>query len=144
MPPWDRRDFTVAEAAQLAGLHRGQIDLLIHRARDVAVLFNEKRGSRRWFSLKDIAVLRIAFELERAGRTWLTALGAAFDNLEDPPPDDALLVAPAVIRRGCGLPRIISDRDVPRLHFERSEVIVPIGRIVADIIREADNVAVQG
>ena len=142
MAHWDRRDFTVAEAAHLAGLYRSQVDLLIHRARHVSVLFFEKRGSRRWFSLKDICVLRIAFELERAGRTWLTAIGAAFDNLEDPPPVDALLIAPAVQRRACGLPRIISDRDVPRLNFGRSEIIVPIGRIVSDILKEAESVAI--
>lgn len=140
---WTRRDFTVAEAAQLCGLPRASLDVLIHRARDVAVLFTEKRGSRRWFSLKDICVLRIAFELERSGRNWLTAIGVAFDNLEHPPPADALLIAPAVIRRACGSPRIICDRDVPRLIFERSTVVVPIGRIVADITKEAEHVAVQ-
>lgn len=143
MNAWTSRAFTRAEAAKLSGLHIKSLDLLIHRARHVSVLFCEKRGSRRWFSLRDVAVLRIAFELERAGRTWLTAIGAAFDNLEHPPDPDALLIAPAVIKRACGLPRIISDRDVPRLNFERSEIIVPIGRIVADIVKESANVAVQ-
>ncbi|WP_135866687.1 hypothetical protein [Mesorhizobium sp. M8A.F.Ca.ET.213.01.1.1] len=127
----------------MCGLHRGQLDLLIHRAKAVAVLFCEKRGSRRWFSLRDIAVLRIAYDLERAGRTWLTAIGAAFDNLEHPPDSDSLLIAPAVQKRGCGRPRIIADRDVPRLNFERSEIIVPIGRIVSSILKEAEVVAVH-
>lgn len=132
---WDRRDFTVAEAAALSGIHRASIDLLIHRAKGVSTLFSEKRGRNRWFSPRDIAVLRIAFELERGGRNWLTAIGAAFDNLyEGPQSVDALLIAPAVQKRGCGLPRIISDRDVPRLNFERSEIIIPIGRIVAEIV----------
>ncbi|RWE35001.1 hypothetical protein [Mesorhizobium sp.] len=142
MNGWTTRAFTAAEAAALCGLHRSQLDLLIHRAKDIAVLFCEKRGSRRWFSIRDISVLRIAFDLERAGRTWLTAIGAAFDNLEHPPDSDALLIAPAVQKRGCGLPRIIPDRDVPRQNFERSEIIVPIGRIVSDILKRAEHVAV--
>lgn len=137
---WHRRDFTVAEAAALSGIHRASIDLLIHRAKDVDTLFSEKRGSRRWFSLRDIAVLRIAFELERSGRTWLTAIGTAFDNLyEGPPPADALLIAPAVQKRACGLPYITIQ---PPAVFERSEIVIPIGRIIADIIVEADRVAV--
>ncbi len=141
---WDRRDFTVAEAAALSGTHRAHIDLLIHRAKEIDTLFSEKRGRNRWFSIRDICVLRVAFELERAGRTWLNAIGVAFDHLFDGPPEpDALLIAPAVQQRACGLPRIISDREVPRLIFERSEIIVPIGRIVANIIKEAEFVAVQ-
>src|SRR5690606_32894083 len=103
----DRRDFTVAEAAALSGIHRERGDLHIHRAKDVDTLFSEKRGSRRWFSIRDICVLRIAFELERAGRTWLNAIGKAYDHLHDGPPDhDALLIAPAVQQRACGLPYI--------------------------------------
>jgi hypothetical protein len=137
---WDRRDFTVAEAAALSGLHRASVDLLIHRAKDVSTLFSEKRGRNRWFSPRDIAVLRIAFELESSGRNWLTAIGAAFDNLYDGPPEpDALLIAPAVQKRACGLPYIASR---PPATFERSEVIIPIGRIVAEIIKEAELVAV--
>lgn len=143
MNAWTHRAFTRDECAALCGMPRGSLDVLTHRARDVSTLFTEKRGSKRWFSLKDICVLRIAHELERAGRSWLMAIGTAFDNLEQPPDSDALLIAPAVIRRGCGLPRIIPDRDVPRLSFERSEIIVPIGRIVADIMKESALVAIQ-
>lgn len=137
---WDRRDFTVAEAAALSGIHRANVDLLIHRAKDVSTLFSEKRGRNRWFSVRDIAVLRIAFELEQAGRNWLTAIGTAFDNLYGGPPDSgALLIAPAVRKRACGLP-YISAR--PPAMFERSEIIIPIGRIVAEIIKESELVAV--
>lgn len=89
-------------------------------------------------------MLRIAFELERSGRNWLNAIATAHKHLFDGPPEpDALLIAPAVQKRACGLPRIISDRDVPRLNFERSEIIIPIGRIVADINKEASLVALQ-
>ncbi|QIA23104.1 hypothetical protein [Mesorhizobium sp. AA22] len=143
MNAWTHRAYTRDECAVLCGMPRGSLDVLTHRARDVSVLFTEKRGTKRWFSVKDICVLRIAHELERAGRSWLMAIGAAFDNLQHPPPADALLIAPAVIRRGCGLPRIISDRDVPRLNFERSEIIVPIGLICQTIVKEAENVAVE-
>ena len=141
---WDRRNLTVAEAAAMSGIHRASIALLIHRAKDVETLFSEKRGSRRWFSPRDVCVLRIAFELERSGRNWLTAIGTAFDHLfEGPPEPDALLIAPAVQKRACGLPRIISDRDVPRLSFERSEIIIPIGLIVHSIMEAADGLAIQ-
>ncbi|AID29850.1 hypothetical protein MCHK_2036 [Mesorhizobium huakuii 7653R] len=140
MDAWLHRAFTREECAMLCGIPRGSLDVLTHRARGVSVLFTEKRGTKRWFSVKDIAVLRIAHELERSGRSWLMALGTAFDNLEQPPDPDALLIAPAVIRRGCGLPRIVADRDVPRLNFERSEIVVPIGRIVAEITKEAAKV----
>jgi hypothetical protein len=138
---WDRRNLTVAEAAAMSGIRRSQVDLLIHRAKAVETLFSEKRGSRRWFSPRDVCVLRIAFELERSGRNWLTAIGTAFDNLFDGPPEpDALLIAPAVQKRACGLPYIAKQ---PPAVFERSEIIIPIGRIVADINKEAELVALQ-
>ncbi|RUU92802.1 hypothetical protein EOB59_05440 [Mesorhizobium sp. M7A.F.Ca.MR.176.00.0.0] len=131
---WTSRGFTVAEAAQLAGLHRSALDVIIHRARHVSVLWSEKRATRRWFSPRDICVLRIAHELERSGRSWLMSIGTAFDNLEHPPTADTLLVAPAVIRRGCGLPRVIPERDANRLPFDVSTIVVPFGRICNDII----------
>lgn len=140
---WHYRQFTADDAARMCGLPRGHLDIIIHRNKPVATLFSEKRGGRRWFSLCDIAVLRVAFELEQAGRNWLTAIGTAFDNLEEkPPPEDALLVAPAVRKRGCGRPRIISDRDIPRLPLEASTVIVPIGRITKQITEAANGLAV--
>ncbi|ODT06978.1 MAG: hypothetical protein ABS58_09315 [Mesorhizobium sp. SCN 65-20] len=146
---WTSRDFTVAECAALSGIHRANIDLIIHRAKGCEVLFSEKRGYRRWFSPRDIAVLRIAFEFERGGRSWLSALGTAFDHLQEPPPADALLVLTPAPVRASGGPRIISDRDVPRLPIERSTLLVPIGKIVAEIvdrcahIKETPVVAVQ-
>jgi len=130
---WTARFFSRDEAAGVCGMPRGSLDSLIHRARDAAVLFCEKRGSRRWFSPKDITVLRVAYDLERGGMSWLMAIGQAFDNLERPPPPDALLVGPVVIKRGCGLPRMIADRDVPRQQFEVSTFICPIGKIAADV-----------
>ncbi|TIT43833.1 MAG: hypothetical protein E5W76_04975, partial [Mesorhizobium sp.] len=122
---WTSRDITVAEAARYAGLPRASLDVIVSRAKDCEVLFSEKRRHRRWFSQRDICVLRIAFELERAGRSWLMALATAYDHLEHPPDPEALLVAPAVIRRGCGRPRIISDRDAGRLLFDVSKIVIP-------------------
>ncbi|MBU2483895.1 MAG: hypothetical protein KKG78_02330 [Alphaproteobacteria bacterium] len=137
---WTSRDLTVARAAQIVGLSRAHLDVIISRNKNLEILFSEKRKGRRWFSVRDIAVLRIAFELENAGRNWLSAIATAFDNLQEPPAADALLIAPAVRKRACGLP-YIADR--PPDVFERSEVIIPIGRIVAEIIKEADNVAIH-
>lgn len=142
MSAWIVRDFTVAEAARVVGLSRKHLDVIVGRNRTLEVLFSEKRKGRRWFSLRDIAVLRIAFELERAGRDWLTAIAAAYDHLQDPPAVDALLIAPAVRKRGCSRPRIMSDRDVPRLRFDVSTIVVPIGAICQTITKEAANVAV--
>lgn len=149
MADWNYRGFSVAEAAAMSGLNRAILDVIVSRNKAIDVLFSQKRGHRRWFSPRDIAVLRVAFELERAGRTWLRALGAAFDNLQVPPSTDALLIAPAVIKRACGSPRVIADRDVPRLPFDVSTIVIPVGRIVADIrarcaeLQEADSVALQ-
>ncbi|MBU4529719.1 MAG: hypothetical protein KUA43_08575 [Hoeflea sp.] len=140
---WTTRDLTVAEAARIVGLSRKHLDVIISRNRTLDVLFSEKRKGRRWFSIQDVAVLRIAFELERAGRSWLMAIAAAAQNLRTPPAADALLVAPAVMRRACGSPRIISDRDVPRLKFDVSTIVIPIGSIVQSIVKEAADVAIQ-
>lgn len=141
MDAWQHRAYSRDEAATFCGLpHVSQLDVLIHRERRVSALFSGKFGSQRRFSLKDVCILRVAFELERAGRSWLMALGQAFDALERPPEPDALLIAPAVVKRGCGLPRLVPDRDVPRLNFDRSTIVIPIGRIVAKISEEAARV----
>lgn len=133
MPGWSSRDFTVAEAAAMSGMHRANIDIIIHRAKGCEVLVSEKRKYRRWFSPRDISVLRVGHELERAGRNWLTALAQALEHLEHPPPPDAVLVVPAMsVSATSG--KIISDRDVPRLPVEASTVLIPIGKIVADIV----------
>lgn len=141
MTGWSSRDFTVAECAAMSGIHRANIDLIVHRAKDCDVLFSERRGRNRWFSPRDIAVLRIAYECERAGQTWLTALARAFEHLQEPPQADAVLVFKAKsVSASSG--RLIPDRDVERLRVEESLVLIPIGRIVADIIKEVAIVAV--
>jgi hypothetical protein len=137
---WHHRQFTADEAAQLCSMSRGHLDIIIHRNRDVSTLFSEKRGSRRWFSLCDIGVLRIAFILERGGRSWLSAIGAAFDHLSERPPDpDDLLIVPVRTGRGCGLPFL--SKTVPEI--ERPVVVVPVGSIVHVIMEAADAMAVQ-
>lgn len=130
---WDRRDLTVAEAAALSGIHRANIDLIVHRAKDCDVLFSEKRGRNRWFSPRDVAVLRIAYECERAGQTWLSALARAFEHLQEPPAADAVMVFRAnSVSASSG--RVIPDRDVERLPVDEATVLIPVGKIVADII----------
>ena len=129
---WDRRDLTVAEAAALSGIHRANIDLIVHRAKDCDVLFSEKRGRNRWFSPRDVAVLRIAYECERAGQTWLNALARAFEHLQEPPAADAVMVFRAnSVSAFSG--RIIPDRDVERLPVDEAIVLIPIGKIVSGI-----------
>jgi hypothetical protein len=142
MNAWTSRAFTRAEAAKLCGIPLGTVAVLLHRARHVAVLFSEKRKGRRWFSLRDIAVLRIASELEKAGAVWLSAIAHACEVLDDPPVPDAILVAPTFPMRGRGSPRVISDRAVPRLTIDRTSALVPIGKFVSEIMEAADAMAV--
>lgn len=132
---WTSRDFTVAEAAHLAGLHRATLDWQVHRAKAVDVLFSEKRKHRRWFSPKDICVLRLAHELERAGKDWLTAVAMAFEHLGQPPPPDSLLVVPALSTSARSGRVVTGLADlIPAASF----VVLPIGRIVEEVVRKCD------
>ncbi|MBZ9999643.1 MULTISPECIES: hypothetical protein [unclassified Mesorhizobium] len=132
MADWQNRDFTVAEAAALAGLRRGTLDAWVHRIRDCEILFSERRGDRRWFSPQDICILRVGYELERAGRGWLTAIAQAFEHLQTPPAaDDVLVVDVMSVSSASG--RVISDRDVERLAVDKSKILLPIGSICAEI-----------
>ena len=133
---WTERAYTRAEAASTAGLHLATMDVIIHRAKPLATLFSEKRKSRRWFSPIDIAVLRLGYELERAGRNWSTAIAQAFEHLGQPPPPDALLVVP-VMSVSARSGRVLTGLTVPLLSSE-SMAVFPIGRIVADIVAACD------
>lgn len=128
---WRERAFTVSEAATLAGLKRGQIDVWVNRL--PAELFSEKRGQRRWFSPQDICTLRLAHELERGGMVLLTAVACAYEHLSDPPAHDAVLV----VNAGAVSPRagaFIPDHAVERLQVDRSKLVIPAGALCAAII----------
>ncbi|CCM76256.1 hypothetical protein [Rhizobium mesoamericanum] len=143
---WETRDLTVAEAANMSGLHRATLDVIIHRARHLDVLFSERRKHRRWFSPKDIAVLRVAYDLERAGRDWATALAQSYEHLSQTPPHDALLIVP-VMSVSARSGRVVTGlKDItPTASF----ITLPIGKIAAEIqarckqLQEAPSVAVQ-
>jgi len=128
--PWRERAYSVGEAATLAGIRRSALDMWC--IRQPAELFSEKRGHRRWFSPQDIAILRLAHELERGGMPLLGAIGAAFEVLQEPPAADAIFVIPTgkLTARSA---RFISDRDVPRLVVDKSQILIPIGQLVAGI-----------
>ncbi|MFD1744052.1 hypothetical protein ACFSE1_01125 [Rhizobium helianthi] len=137
---WTSRDFSVAEAAQCVGLHRTHLDVIISRANPLATLFSEKRKGRRWFSVRDITVLRIAYELERAGRAWNTAIAQAFEHTGTQPPPDALLVVPvASVSATSG--RVLTGLPDPLP--SSSFITVPIGRIAAEIMEAIDALAIQ-
>lgn len=129
---WSRRVYSRAQAAELAAIHPGTLDTRIHRMRDCDVLFSERVNSRRVFSARDIAVLAVAYEIERAGRSWLDALGIAHDHLRDPPDANAVLVMTPTPVRDSGGPKVMHRAEVPPA--ERPTLIVPIGAIVADIL----------
>ncbi|MGB3500983.1 MAG: hypothetical protein WBA44_05110 [Mesorhizobium sp.] len=138
---WHERSYARPDAARMIGISLNHLDVIIHQNRDLVDLFSGKVGSRRLFSIQDIATLKVAHSLERFGLPWLQAIAEAFNRLERPPPEDLLLV----LTVGRSLPvvrRTISDRDVPRLPVEQSTLLVPIGRIAASISGAA-NVAIQ-
>ncbi|MGL3605758.1 hypothetical protein ACSV9I_04535 [Rhizobium sp. G187] len=137
---WTSRDLTVAEAARVVGLSRAHLDVVVSRNRDIDVLFSEKKRGRRWFSPKDIAVLRTAVELERAGRNWTTAIAQAFEHLEHPPPPDALLVVP-VASVSCTSGRMLTGLPdpVPSTSF----ITITIGAIAAAVQEAIDGLAIH-
>lgn len=129
---WSDRIFARPDAARMVGISLNHLDLILFQNRDLRDLFSGKIGSRRLFSLQDIAVLKVAYTLERFGVPWLIAIGNAFDRLERPPAADSIWV----LKLGRSLPsirRTISDRDVPRLPVEEATLLVPVGRIVSTI-----------
>lgn len=128
---WTDRVFTRAEAARMAGLHPVNLDVVLHRTKPVATLYSERRGSRRWFSPRDITTLRIAFELERAGRNWLTAIAQAHQHLAAPPPSDAILVVP-VLSVACTSGRVLTG--LPALPWSASMIVLPIGKIASEVV----------
>lgn len=127
---WTQRVYSVGEAANLAGINRGTLDVWCGRM--PADLFSQKRGSRRWFSPRDIAVLAMAHQLERGGVVLLAAIGCAFEHLQTPPDEDAIFVREASnVSHRAG--RFIADRDVARLPVDKTLILIPIGAIVARI-----------
>lgn len=134
---WRLRAFTQDEASNLAGLRNGTLRVWLHRLKGVECLFSEKRGSRRWYSTQDVAVLAIARALERGGMSHLLSVGTAFELLQEPPAEDAILVIDIGEAR-LARTRIISDRDVSRLAVDRNTQLVPLGKIVADVRDRCD------
>ncbi|MDX8517960.1 MerR family transcriptional regulator [Mesorhizobium dulcispinae] len=126
---WRMRCFSTEEAAQISGMRRGTLDLWIFRGPET--LFSAKRGSRRYFSPQDIATLAVSRELERGGVVILTAVACAFEHLQEPPAENAILI----VRNGAISARtgeIISPADIPRA-VHHSIQLIPIGKIVAEI-----------
>ncbi|MBY3225264.1 hypothetical protein [Rhizobium laguerreae] len=132
---WTERVFTRAEAATLSGLHPVTLDVLLHRTKPLAPLYSEKRKGRRWFSAKDITVLCVAYELERAGRNWPTAIAQGFQHLDTPPPDDALLVVP-VLSVSSTSGRVLTG--LPALFSSGSMIVLPIGSIASEVVSACD------
>ncbi|MFG1399906.1 MerR family transcriptional regulator [Roseixanthobacter pseudopolyaromaticivorans] len=110
MPDYWRQDraFSQREAADLAGLHYSTLrDWLADGPTD---LVSARAHGRRWFSARDILVLRLAHELVRGGYTVLTAIAAAFEHVDQVQPGDVIIarvggVSTATVRivRGANL-----------------------------------------
>lgn len=132
---WADRVFRRDAAARCCGIHPKSLDVLIHRMRDCDTLFSERKGGARVFSARDICVLRIAWELEQAGQTWLTALARAFDNLQAPPQEHALLITPAtsVSSKSSWLATVSPQPD------DKTLIVVPIGRFVGEVLQALKN-----
>lgn len=132
---WGDRVFRRDAAARCCGIHPKNLDTLIIRMRHADVLFSERRGGARVFSARDICVLRIAWELEQAGQTWLTALARAFDNLQAPPPEHALLITPAtsVSSKSSWLTTVAPQPS------DKTLITLPIGRFCAEVLQALKN-----
>ena len=120
---WCTRDFTMAEAARLAGIHPVTLRTWVMNH---GAAFSERRGGRRWFSPRDIAVIAAARELADAGMPVPDAIDAACRLLADPPAADALALASGRSVRAAGIADLVKARGAAI----RS---VPIGRIAAGI-----------
>jgi hypothetical protein len=140
MADWIARQYSRDEAASLCGLKVATLDVVMHRTKGLETLYSEKRKGRRWFSPKDISVLRVALDLERAGRDWGTAIAQAFQHLEHPPPSGAHLVVP-VASVSCVSGRVLTGLPDPLP--SSSFITVPIGRLAAEIMEVANGLAVQ-
>lgn len=126
------RDMTVAEAADAIGVSRNHLDQIIHVIGPMADLVSYKDNCRRYFSRRDCAVLKIARIFERFGKTWLFAIADALELVDaNPQPDEHV-----ILTCGRSMPRVrrtIPDREIARLQVNEATLIVPAGRIVADI-----------
>lgn len=134
---WTAREYAVAEAARVAGIHRAHLDVIINRTKPLSPLFSERRRGRRWFSAKDITVLRVSYELERGGRNWPTAIAQAFEHLATPPPADALLMVP-VLSVSATSGRVLTG--LPALPGSGSMIVLPIGDIAAEVVSACEQI----
>lgn len=128
MPTWNAREYTRSEAARVAGFNESTLGVILHRTKPLQDLYSAKLKGGRFFSPKDITVLRVAQELERAGRNWPTAIAQAFQHLEHPPPTDALLVVP-VASVSCTSGRLLTGLPDPLP--SSSFICINIGAIAA-------------
>lgn len=87
---WRRdRGFAQAEAANLANLHYSTLrDWLANGPAD---LVSDRVRGRRWFSARDVVILRLAHELVRGGYVVLTAIAAAFELVDTIEPGDVII-----------------------------------------------------
>lgn len=133
---WTHRAYSRAQAAERLGITVNHLDVLTHRMKGIETLFSGKEGRNRVFSLQDICILKLAYTLERFGQSWLVAVSDAFEWLQRIPDSDAVLIC--TIGRSLPKPRrIIPDRDVERLPVDEATLLIPIGKIVAAINKEA-------
>ncbi len=135
---WGDRVFKREAAARCCGVHPSTLSVLVHRMDGTEIIFSERQGGARVFSAKDIAVLRIAHELERGGQTWLTALARADDALQAPPGPDDFLVTPAdsVSHTTSWITSVAPSPS------DKTLVVVPLGRLVGAVIENLKNEAV--
>ena len=128
---WGDRVFRRAAAARGCGLPDGTLGVLLHRLEGAETLYSERINGKRLFSARDVCVLRIAHELERAGQTWLTALARAYDNLQAPPAEHALLITPAssVSSKSSWITTVAPQPS------DKTLIMTPIGRFCAEVLQ---------
>lgn len=133
MPEYTERAFTGHEAAQIIGITKGHLAVIIHRNKPIVRLISGKQKGRRLYSPRDIAILRLAHLLERFGRNHLFGIADGIDLLDTLPDREAVLV----VQLGRSTPwpvRTIYDRDITRLQVDESTLLIPIGKEVSAVV----------
>lgn len=121
---WSNRAFSTGEAAEIASICRGVLDVWIHRFPHPD--FSERRQGRRWLSARDITALRVAGALNST-MPLAEAIPASIQHLEHPPNPRAFLIADR------GRTFVSCPTTAAQFAIERGATVVPVGRIASEV-----------
>ncbi|WP_139798488.1 hypothetical protein [Fulvimarina manganoxydans] len=122
---WRERIFTTDEIAGTAGIGTAALRMIVHRHGGDA--FSERRGLRRFFSARDVSVLRTARALSPA-IPMAEALPIAFAHHRMPPRRGLFIVV------ADGAVTSMDADGAARAAIECGALVVPVGRFAADVV----------